>query len=148
MLEVKGIKDGIVIDHIKAGNGLKLFNQLNLDKIDCPVVLVMNVDSKNLTKKDIIKIEDKFDLDLDKLGLIDSNITVNIIKDDRVVDKKNVSIPKEITGTFKCSNPRCITNADDYVAPSFKLIDSSGTPEYLCEYCEEITKYNGYLLNK
>ncbi|BEP30083.1 aspartate carbamoyltransferase regulatory subunit [Helicovermis profundi] len=148
MLEVKGIKEGIVIDHIKAGNGLKLFNLLMLEYINCPIVLVMNVDSKNLEKKDIIKIEDKFDLDLDKLGLIDSNITVNIIKNNKVIDKKNVTIPKKVKGTFKCSNPRCITNSDDYISPSFKLIDSKGTPEYLCEYCEEITKYDGYLLNK
>lgn len=148
MLEVTGIKDGIVIDHIKAGNGLKIFNQLMLNEIGIPVVLVMNVDSNTLGKKDIIKIEDNFDVDLNKISLIDSNLTINVIKNNKVVEKHKVIIPETVKGLFKCDNPRCITNCDDFITPNFKLINAVDTPEYLCEYCEEITKYNGYLLNR
>jgi len=148
MLEVTGIKDGIVIDHIKANNGLKIFSQLMLSDMNVPVVLVMNVDSSELGKKDIIKIEDKFEMDFNKIGLIDPNITINIIKNDVVVQKHKVILPEVVHGLFKCDNPRCITNCDDYIDPSFKLLKTEDTPEYLCDYCEEITIFNGYKLNR
>ncbi len=139
MLEVKGIKNGIVLDHINSGNGLKVFNKLMLDKVENSVVLVMNVESKEHGRKDIIKIENTFDVDLGVLGLIDPDITVNFIKDGKVSDKKSAFIPKEISGAFECENPRCITNFDSYVKPSFKLL-SSDPLEYICSYCEEITE--------
>lgn len=142
MLEVKGIKNGIVLDHIKAGKGLTVFEKLDLANFRCSVVLLMNVDSKQLGKKDIIKIEDNFDVDLDILGLIDEQITVDIIKDHKLVEKKTVTIPEEISGTLQCHNPRCITNIDDYVSPTFKLIDKrENVLEYVCNFCEEITKF-------
>jgi aspartate carbamoyltransferase regulatory subunit len=140
MLEVKGIENGIVLDHIGAGNGLKIFNQLFSDT-ECPVVLLMNVKSKALGRKDIIKIEDTFDVDMDLLGLIDKNITVNIIKESKLVEKKSVSVPATITGGIKCQNPRCISHSDDYAVPTFRLIKANGKLEYECSYCEEISVY-------
>ncbi len=142
MLEVKGIENGIVLDHIKAGKGLDVFHMLNLDKVDESVVLIMNVDSKDLGKKDIIKIENSFDLDFNILSLIDTNITVNVIKDDKRVDKFTVTVPEEIVGQITCKNPRCITNFDDYVNPTFtKYSNNEKLIEYVCEFCEEITKF-------
>lgn len=140
MLEVTSIKKGIVLDHISSGNGLKIFNKLMLDRVDYPVVLLMNVSSKQMGRKDIIKIENNIDIDLDFLGLIDHHITVNVIEDNKIVSKKKVEIPKKVKGIFSCHNPRCITNFDDYVKPTFHLV-SEKTLEYKCSYCEEITKY-------
>lgn len=141
MLEVKGIQNGIVLDHIASGNGLKVFDKLQLAKVESPVVLLMNVESNLLGRKDIIKIENTFDVDLTILGLIDSNISVCIIKEGRVVEKKKVVLPKEIKGLITCKNPRCITNHDDYINPLFKLV-SEKPLEYMCSYCEEITRYS------
>jgi aspartate carbamoyltransferase regulatory subunit len=140
MLEVASIKKGIVLDHISSGNGLKIFNKLMLDQVDFPVVLLMNVSSKDMKRKDIIKIENSIDIDLDFLGLIDQNITVNVIENNKIVSKKKVNLPKKIKGLFSCHNPRCITNSDDYVKPTFQLV-SEASMEYKCSYCEEITKY-------
>ncbi len=140
MLEVKQIQNGIVIDHIKSGNGLKIFNKLELNKTNSPVVLLMNVESKLLGKKDIIKIENTFDVDLNLLGLIDENISINFIKDGKVIDKKKVVVPEEVTGLVTCKNPRCITNSDDYLKPTFSLMSRENL-EYKCSFCDEITKY-------
>lgn len=140
MLEVKQIQNGIVIDHIKSGNGLKIFNKLKLYKTESPVVLLMNVESKLLGKKDIIKIENTFDIDLNLLGLIDENISINFIKDGKLIDKKKVAIPEKVKGLIECKNPRCITNSDDYMKPTFILI-SKEKLEYKCSFCDEITKY-------
>ncbi len=141
MLEVKGIENGIVLDHITAGKGIKVFNKLFSDQTDYPVVLVMNVQSNVQGRKDIIKIENRFDVDLDALGLIDENIVVNVIREGKLSEKKTVSIPKKVTGLFDCKNPRCITNHDVYCSPEFDLIGSNGELEYACSYCEEITKF-------
>jgi len=140
MLEVKGIANGIVLDHIKAGKGLEVFNKLVANKIDSPVVLVMNVDSKLHGKKDIIKIENTFDVDLNVLGLIDENMTVNIIKDGKLFEKQTVVIPEKLTGYIQCKNPRCISHFDNYVEPTFVLYNKEEL-EYVCSFCDEITKY-------
>ncbi len=140
MLEVRGIENGLVLDHITAGKGLVVFNKLVNNKLSHPVVLLMNVDSGKLGKKDIIKIENTFNVDLNVLGLIDENITVCKIENGRLVDKTSVKLPSELKGYIKCKNPRCITNFDDYAEPHFKLVDAE-TLEYECSYCEEITKY-------
>jgi aspartate carbamoyltransferase regulatory subunit len=140
MLEVKQIKNGIVIDHIKSGNGLKIFNKLQLYKAESPVVLLINVESKILGKKDIIKIENTFNVDLNLLGLIDENISINFIKNGKVIDKKKVVIPEKVEGLLTCKNPRCITNSDDYMKPTFELV-SREKLEYRCSFCDEITKY-------
>ena len=115
---------------------------LGLDKIDEAVVLLMNVDSKDLGKKDIIKIENRVDFDFDILSLIDTHITVNIIKDDKRVQKFKVEVPENIIGQINCKNPRCITNFDDYIKPTFhKYAENDKVLEYVCEFCEEITKF-------
>lgn len=140
MLEVRGIENGIVLDHISAGNGLKIFNKL-FSNTDHPVVLLMNVKSELLGRKDIIKVENTFDVDLNLLGLIDQSVTVNYIKSEKLVDKKSVSVPTNISGGIKCNNPRCITHTDDYAIPTFTLLSANGKLEYECSYCEEITIY-------
>lgn len=140
MLEVKGIQNGIVLDHITAGNGLKIFNKL-FSNTEHPVVLLMNVDSGLLGKKDIIKIENTFEVDMDLLGLIDPKVTINIIENEALVEKKSVKVPHTIVGGIQCHNPRCITHTDDYAIPTFTLISQNGKLEYECSYCEEITIY-------
>lgn len=142
MLKVNSINCGIVIDHITAGKGMKIFEKMKLAEADFPVVLLMNVSSSIYGKKDIIKIENKIDLDLTMLGLIDPNITVNIIENDTIVEKMKVNIPKEVQGMFKCKNPRCISNFDEYVSPKFELAQQNGKIKYRCSYCEELTSYN------
>jgi aspartate carbamoyltransferase regulatory subunit len=142
MLKVNSINCGIVIDHITAGKGMKIFEKLKLAEADFPVVLLINVFSNKHGKKDIIKIENKIDLDLTMLGLIDPTLTVNIIENDEIVNKMQVSIPKEVQGMFKCKNPRCISNFDDYVTPKFALAHKNGKIRYRCSYCEELTAYS------
>jgi aspartate carbamoyltransferase regulatory subunit len=140
MLEVHSIQRGIVLDHIVAGNGLKIFNKLMLDKVDYSVFLLMNVPSQSMGKKDVIKIENKIDIDLDFLGLMDHHITVNIIEDSQIIQKRKLAIPEKVHGLLSCHNPRCITNSDDYAQSDFQLV-SADKLEYRCGYCEEITRY-------
>lgn len=140
MLKVTKITQGIVIDHIRTGNGLKIFNKLRLDKLNTPVVLLMNVDSNVLGRKDIIKIQNYTDINIDILGLIDQNATVNIIKNGEIVSKTRVKIPTKVRGLFQCKNPRCITTTDDYAVSEFTLV-SSDRLLYRCNYCEELTEY-------
>ena len=142
MLTVNSINFGIVIDHIAAGNGIKIFEKLKLGEVNFPVVLLINVSSSKLGRKDIIKIENKIDVDLTMLGLIDPNITVNIIENNKIVNKMSINIPKEVQGLFKCKNPRCVSNFDEYVSPKFKLAHSNGKIHYRCSYCEELTTYS------
>jgi len=141
MLKVESIHYGIVIDHITQGKGKKIFDKLNLGDVDYPVVLLRNVPSSKYGKKDIIKIENCIDIDMTMLGLIDSNITINIIENEKIINKMKVEIPKEVQGLFKCKNLRCISNTELYANPSFKLVRFNGTAEYVCEYCEELTSY-------
>ena len=141
MLNVTSINSGIVIDHITAGLGLKIFEKLKLNEVEFPVVLLMNVQSGRLGKKDIIKIENKINLDLTMLGLIDPNLTVNIIENNERSKKMVVGIPIEVKGLFKCKNPRCVTNFDDYVVPIFRLAHTNGQILYKCNYCDELTEY-------
>lgn len=140
MMQVTGISEGIVLDHITQGNGLKIFSKLNLAALDHPVVLLMNVPSRLLGRKDIIKIQNIKDIDLAMIGLVDSSTTVNVIVGGEIVRKHKVGIPEEVKGLFKCSNPRCVTNSDTYAEPSFRLVGARSR-EYACEYCEETTRY-------
>lgn len=142
MLKVNSINCGIVIDHITAGKGIKIFEKLKLSEAEFPVVLLINVPSSKFGRKDIIKIENRIDLDLTMLGLIDPNITVNIIENDEIASKMNIAIPKEVEGMFKCKNPRCISNFDEYVTPKFQLAHKNGKIKYRCSYCEELTSYS------
>lgn len=139
MLSINSIKKGIVIDHIKSGLGMKIFELLKLKDADYKVALIMNVDSKKLGKKDLIKIENNIDIDLNVLSLVDKNITINIIEDDKIKEKKNLVVPKIITSIIKCNNPRCITTAERNINQSLSLIDED-TMTYKCDYCEHIYK--------
>ena len=129
------IKDGIVLDHITAGLGMTLYNFLGLDKLDCQVALIKNADSVKMGKKDIIKIDEVIDFDLDALGYIDSNITVNIIKDGKLAKREHLAVPEKVVNIIKCKNPRCITTVEQELPHIFKLTN----PEkkiYRCIYCE------------
>ncbi|MFD3157750.1 aspartate carbamoyltransferase regulatory subunit [Haloimpatiens sp. FM7330] len=139
MLNVDGLKNGIVIDHIQAGMGIKIFNYLELDKVNGSVALIMKVSSKKMEKKDIIKIENVVDINFDMLGLMDPNITVNIIEDDKIKEKIKLSLPKKVENLIKCKNPRCITSIEKYIPHKFYLVDEEKS-EYRCEYCDEAYK--------
>ena len=141
MLNVGAINEGFVLDHIKAGKSMAIYHHLGLDKLDCCVAIIKNARSSKMGKKDIIKVECPIeDLDLDILGFIDHNITVNIIKDEQIVAKKQLKLPKQITNVIKCKNPRCITSIEQGLDHVFILADEE-KEIYRCKYCEE--KYRG-----
>lgn len=137
MITINSIKNGIVIDHIQAGHGIKIYNYLNLQDADFPTALIMNVNSTKNSKKDIIKIENVIDLDFKMLGLLDHNITVNIIENERIKEKIKLSLPDKVENVIRCKNPRCITSVELYVPHIFNLVDAE-KGEYRCEYCDEI----------
>ena len=141
MLNVGRIEEGFVLDHIKAGKAMTIYHDLKLDELDCCVAIIKNARSNKMGKKDIIKVECSVDmLDLDILGFIDHNITVNVIEDGEIIAKKELSLPRQITNVIKCKNPRCITSVEQQLDHVFILTD----PEkevYRCKYCEE--KYRG-----
>lgn len=141
MLNVGQLNDGVVLDHIEAGKSMSIYHYLELDKMDCCVAIIKNARSNKMGKKDIIKIECPVEmLNLEILGFIDHNITVNLIKDGNIVDKKKLHLPKQIVNVIKCKNPRCITSIEQELDHIFVLSD----PEkeiYRCRYCEE--KYRG-----
>lgn len=137
-MNIDSIKNGIVIDHIQAKKGLEIYNALNLDELDCSVAIITNAKSKKMGKKDIIKIDRNINLDLDILGYIDSNITINIIKNDVRVDKYHVELPKTIVDIKKCKNPRCITSVEQELKHVFVLTDKD-KKSYRCKYCESLS---------
>ena len=137
MLNVGKIEEGFVLDHIEAGKSLTIYHLLQLDKLDCTVAIIKNARSKKLGRKDIIKIEGGLDvIDLDVIGFIDPDITVNIIKDERIAEKKRLKLPKKLTNVIKCKNPRCITSIEQELPHVFLLSDEK-TQTYRCMYCEE-----------
>ena len=133
------IKDGIVLDHITAGRSMEIYNILNLDKLDCTVAMIQNADSPKLGKKDIIKISTLLDLDLDVLGYLDPGITVNIIRDGKVAERRRLELPERVVGVIKCKNPRCITSVEQEIVHEFKLTDPN-KKVYRCIYCEHEAK--------
>ena len=137
MLNVDTIKNGLVIDHIKAGSGPKIFQWLGLDKAKYSVALIMNVQSKQTGAKDIIKIDNILNIDYSILGFIDPNITINEIKDEKIVRKIRLSLPERVENVIKCKNPRCITATEHYVPQVFVLVDKEKAL-YRCEYCDTI----------
>ena len=139
MLNVDTIKNGLVIDHIKAGYGTKIFSWLGLDKADFCVALIMNAPSKTQGRKDIIKIDNIINIDYSILGFIDPNITVNVVADEKIAKKITLSLPEKVENIIKCKNPRCITTTETYVAQKFKLVNKERA-EYACEYCDQIHK--------
>ena len=140
-LNVGRIEEGFVLDHIQAGKSMEIYKYLHLDKLDCCVAIIKNAKSSKMGKKDIMKIECPIDfIDLDILGFVDHNITINIIKDAEIVDKKTLHLPKKITNVIRWKNARCITSIEQELDHVFVLTD----PEkevYRCKYCEE--KYSG-----
>ena len=141
MLNVGKIEEGFVLDHIKAGKSLSLYEHLGLDKLDCTVAIIKNARSNKMGKKDILKVECDIDtLDLDVLGFIDHNITVNIIKGEQIVEKRELHLPQKIKNIIHCRNPRCITSIEQELDQIFLLTDEK-TETYRCKYCEE--KYKG-----
>ena len=142
MLNISGLKEGVVLDHIEAGRSMDIYYQLGLDKLDCQVAIIKNARSSKMGRKDIIKIEGNLDtLDLDVLGYIDHNITVNIIHDNAIVEKKALKLPKKITNVIRCKNPRCITSIEQELDQVFILTDPR-KEVYRCKYCEEKYKRN------
>ncbi len=136
-LNVGSLEEGFVLDHIQAGRSMDIYKYLHLDKLDCCVAIIKNASSKKMGKKDIMKIECPLDdIDLDVLAFIDHNITINIIKDSKVVDKKALRLPKKIVNVIRCKNPRCITSIEQGLDHEFVLTDPE-SEVYRCKYCEE-----------
>ena len=138
-MTVDEIKNGIVLDHITAGKGMQIYKLLGLDKLEYSVALIRNAPSRKMGKKDIIKIDSEMEVDLDVLGYIDPNITVNIIKNEVLCEKKNLTLPSQIKDVVKCKNPRCITSVERDLDHVFKLNDAENKI-YRCLYCD--TKAN------
>lgn len=143
MLNVGTLNEGIVLDHIKAGTCMTIYDSLGLNKLDCQVAIIKNARSKVMGRKDIIKIEGTIELvDLNILGYIDHNITVNVIHNGEIVEKKKLTLPTTIKKVLKCKNPRCITSIEQELQQIFFLTDAP-TKTYRCKYCEE--KFSGRL---
>ena len=134
-MNIKSIMNGIVIDHITAGKGMEIYRLLGLETLDCSVALIKNVTSRKSGKKDIIKIDSDFDVDTDILGFVDPDVTVNIIKDGKIVEKKAIELPLELTNVLKCKNPRCISSTEQELPQIFRLTDREHRV-YRCLYCE------------
>ena len=136
MLNISGIHEGFVLDHIQAGMSMRIYHDLKLDRLDCTVAIIKNAKSNKMGKKDIIKVECPVDaLDLDILGFIDHRITVNVIKDDKIVEKKALHLPQEVHNVISCKNPRCITSIEQELEQIFVLTDKENKV-YRCKYCE------------
>lgn len=138
-MNIDSIKNGYVIDHIKAGKAMEIYELLNLAELDCQVAIITNAKSKKMGKKDIIKIDKIIDIDLEKLGFIDPNVTVNIVKNERLTEKRKLSLPEKIVNVAKCKNPRCITSIEKDLDQIFFLTDKEKIT-YRCKYCETSLK--------
>ncbi|MFI3140869.1 MAG: aspartate carbamoyltransferase regulatory subunit [Clostridia bacterium] len=134
-MHIDSIKDGVVIDHIEAGKGLFIYNLLDFGALDCPVAIITNVNSKKMGKKDIIKLDAKVDLNFDVLGYIDTGITVDIIRDGKLTQKKHLELPEKICDVISCKNPRCISTTEQSLQQVFELTDRENKV-YRCLYCE------------
>ena len=134
-MNIDSIKNGIVIDHIKAKKGMEIYEALNLKELECSVAIITNAKSKKMGRKDIIKIDKSIDIDLDILGYIDPDITINIVKDDKLIKKFHVTKPEKIVNIVKCQNPRCITSVEKELDQGFILTDKE-KQIYRCKYCE------------
>lgn len=134
-MNIDSIQNGVVLDHIQAGKSMEIYKYLHLDQLDCSVAIIKNVRSSRMGKKDIIKIDSPLQLDLDVLGYIDPNITVNVIRDGARVEKKNLELPKKLVNIIHCKNPRCITTAETQLDSIFFLSDAA-SHTYRCAYCE------------
>ena len=138
-MNIDSITNGFVIDHITAGRGMKLYDLLGLDNLDCTVAIIKNVTSKKMGKKDIIKIDADIDIDIDVIGYVDPGTTVNVIKNCELVEKRAIELPPMLTNVIKCKNPRCITTTEQEINHVFKLTDKDNGV-YRCIYCETQAK--------
>lgn len=138
-MTIDSIKNGIVLDHIEAGKSMDIYNILDLSKLDCQVAIIKNASSRKERHKDIIKIDSLIDINLDVLGYIDPGITVNIVKDGQIVEKRHLSLPDEVRDVLKCKNPRCITSVEQELPHVFRLTDREHGI-YRCVYCEAPAK--------
>ena len=136
MLNIGGLNEGFVLDHIEAGKAMMIYNNLGLDKLDCCVAIIKNARSNKMGKKDIIKIEGPITVNLDILGVLDENITINVIKNNEIVEKRVLTLPETVTNVIKCKNPRCITSVEQELPHRFKLTDRENRI-YRCMYCEQ-----------
>ena len=134
-MKIDAIKNGLVIDHIHAGRSMDIYHLLGLDACDCTVAMIRNVGSKKMGRKDIIKIDADISLNLDILGFIDPDITVNVIRDEKIVEKRSIGLPERLTDVIKCKNPRCITSIEQELPHVFTLTDREKRV-YRCLYCE------------
>ena len=134
-MNIDSINNGIVIDHIETGKSMEIYKYLGLENLDCSVAIIKNVKSKKTGKKDIIKIDNDIDIDMDILGYIDTNITVNIIKDGKIIKKAHMELPEKLVNIVKCKNPRCITSVEQEIEQVFNLTDRENKI-YRCKYCE------------
>ena len=140
-MNIDGVNTGIVLDHIQAGKGWAIYNLLGLDKVGCTVAIIQRVSSEKYGKKDIIKVDGDVDIDLDILGYFDKNITVNMIRDRKLVKKVHLKLPERLTGVLRCRNPRCITSVEQEIVHDFRLVDPE-TKKYRCLYCDTVYKEN------
>lgn len=138
-MNIDSIKNGIVIDHITAGRGMKLYKLLNLQSLDCSIALINNVGSRKMGKKDIIKIDAEVNLDTEILGYVDPDVTVNIIKDGKTIEKLHIELPEKLTNVLCCKNPRCISTTEQELPQIFTLADRENRV-YRCLYCEAKAK--------
>lgn len=134
-MKIDSIVNGIVIDHITAGQGMKIYKLLHLDRLDCSVAIIKNVVSGKMGKKDIIKVADRIDIDMDVIGYVDPNATINIIRDGELVEKKRLDLPEKLVNVIACKNPRCISSTEQELPHVFLLTDRQNRI-YRCRYCE------------
>jgi len=138
-MNIDSIKRGIVLDHIKAGRSMDIYKSLHLDELECSVAIIKNVKSNAMGRKDIIKIDDDINIDLDVLGYIDPGITVNVIEDGVIVEKKHLALPQRLVNVIRCKNPRCITSVEPELDQIFRLTDEN-RQIYRCVYCDSEKK--------
>ncbi len=141
-MNIDGIKNGIVLDHITAGKGMRIYELMKLNELDCMVAIIQNAASTKYGRKDIIKLDGEFDVDLDMLGYIDQNITVDTIRDGKLVKKQHVDLPETLTNVIHCHNPRCITSVEQGIDQKFRLVDRENKI-YRCVYCDTEYRQNG-----
>lgn len=143
-MNIDTIENGYVIDHITAGNAIKLYRLLDLEKLDCQVALITNAKSKKTKVKDLLKIGKLIDIDFDKIAYIDPKATVNIVKDNKIIEKKKLELPEKLINVCKCNNPRCITSIERGLDQIFNLTDKKNHT-YRCHYCEATLEKDQFL---
>ena len=143
-MNIDAIKNGYVIDHITAGNATKIYRMLDLDKPDLQVALITNVKSKKTGTKDLLKIGKLIDINLDKIAFIDPNVTINVVKNNKIIEKKKLELPEKLINVCKCNNQRCISQTERYLDQVFNLTDKD-KKIYRCNYCETMLEKDKFL---